>query len=238
MKLHLLALTLAVSGVCAAHQDAPKQIRVSVQWIEVPHPVLTELSGGEKKSGAVMHDAVLAHVKEGKAKIVETSIVVCRSGQRAKVESIREEIYPVEYEPPSLTPYIPPSPEQLASKQRNSVFPANRDLINTFATRNIGVTMEVEPTIGNNDSIIELRFVPEIVSLGPYVTWMEHKDQWGDASFRMPVFESWRANASLTVANGKFELATVISPKSTQPTPAVMKKILLFVRADVITAGR
>ena len=237
MKLPLLALTLALSGGCAAHECLVKQIRVSVQWIEVPHPVLTELTGGEKKSGSALHDAVRAYVKEGKAKIVETNIVVCRSGQKATIESIREEIYPVEYEPPSIPNSVSDSPEVAALMTFKLVNPANRNFP-SFATRNPGVTMEDEATIGHNDSIIELRFVPGIVSLGPYVTWMKHKDQWGDASFKMPVFESWLANASLTVANGKFELATVISPKSTQPAPAVLNKILIFVRADIISAGR
>jgi hypothetical protein len=226
MKLYLLSLTLALTGLCAAHQDPPKHVRVSIQWIEVPHPVLTELTGGEKKSGSALHDAVRAYVKEGKAKIVETSIVVCRSGQRAKVESIREEIYPAEYNPPGSDhePYPP-----VESDIRG---------FTSFATRNTGVTMEVEPTIGDDEAFIDLRFVPQIVSPDRLINWMEHKDQWGDASVRMPVFESWRVNTSLTVAAGKFELASVISTKPTQLAPAEMKKILLFVRADIISAGR
>ena len=236
MKLYLLSLTLALSGICAAHQD-PKHVRVSVQWIEVPHPVLTELTGGEKKSGPALHDAVLACVKEGKAKIVETSIVVCLSGQRATIESIREEIYPTEYNNAVMPWNVPPSPELLALMKPKPVNPATRS-ITAFQIRNTGMTIEVEPTIGDNEALIDLRIVPEIATPGRLITWMEHKDQWGDASIRMPVYENWRVNTSLTVAAGKFELASVISPKPTQPAPAVMKKILLFVRADVITVSR
>lgn len=225
MKLPLLTLTLAVSGVCAANLDPPRHVRVSVQWIEVPHPVLTELTAGEKKGGSALHDAVMAYAKEGKAKIVETGIVVCRSGSKATFESIREEVFPTEYNPPGSIGDISP------------MNPLHRNFT-AFDTRNTGVTMEVEPTISDDRGLIDLRFLPEIVAHGRSITWKEHKDPWGDASIRMPVFERSSVNTSLTVATGKFELATVISPKPTQPAPAVLKKILLFVRADVISPGR
>lgn len=229
MKLHLLALTLAASGLCAADQE-PKHIRISLQWIEVPHPVLTELMGGEKQSGSAIHDAAIAHAKEGKAMIVETGIVVCRSGRKSVIESLREEIFPTEYQPPGL-------PCNFSPRILKPVNPAYRS-ITAFETRNTGVTIEVEPTLAENDALIDLRFQAEVVAPGRLVTWMEHKDQWGDASVRMPVYERWRVNTSLSLTTGKFELASVISPKPTEPVPAVLKKILLFVQADVLPASR
>ena len=94
------------------------------------------------------------------------------------------------------------------------------------------MTFEIEPTLGANDQIIDLRFVPEIVSLLRLDTWMEHTDEWGDASLRMPVFETWRVNARVTLMAGQFEMVSVITPKSA--APAVSRKLLVFVRADVI----
>jgi len=224
MKPHLLALIIAASGVCAAHQ-APRHVRVSLQWIEVPHPFLTELSSGEKKNGSALHDAVIAYSKEGRAKSVETGIVVCRTGQKAVIESIREEIFPTEYEPPGSLYSIPP------------LNPAIRSFY-AFETRNTGVTIEVEPTIGENESLIDLYLTTEVITRARLETWMEHKDQWGDASLRMPVFEVWRTNTSVILTTGTFELASVISPKSNLPAPAVQNKILVFVRADVIPTSR
>lgn len=226
MKFYFFLLTLASCGVCMAHQDAPRHIRMYFQWIEMSHPLLTEMMSGEKKSGTALHAAAFAYVKEGKAKIVNTDIVVCKSGQRSNIESIREEIFPTEYSPPGSVgePYPPVVPDIRS--------------ITSFETRNTGVMIEVEPTLGNDDSIIDLRLNAEIVAPGRLVTWMEHKDQWGDASVRMPFYETWRVQTSLSIANGKFELAHVISPKPTQPTPFVQTKILLFVRADVVSVSR
>lgn len=63
---------------------------------------------------------------------------------------------------------------------------------------------------------------------------MEHIDEWGDGSLRVPRFESQRANTTMTVAKGKFELVSTITPKPANPPPAVARRILLFVRADVL----
>ena len=226
-------LSLLLCGICAAHQDPPKLIRVSVQYIEVTHPVLTEMLAGKEKDGPAMHAKAIALAKDGKAKILETCMVVGRSGRKATAESIREVIFPTEYQPPELQNSVPLTPEQRTAMAPNPpVNPVFRS-ITAFETRNTGVTFEIEPTLGANDQIIDLRFVPEIVSQIGVNTWMEHTDEWGDASLRMPVFETWRVNTSVTLMAGQFELVTVITPKSA--APAVSRKLLVFVRADVIT---
>jgi hypothetical protein len=108
------------------------------------------------------------------------------------------------------------------------------DTPTAFETRNTGVILEVQPTIESDDAIIDLRLVPEIVTPLRLDTWMEHTDQWGDASFRMPVYETWRSTTSVMLFSGKFELVSVIAPKAKVPSPLIPKRILLFVRADVV----
>lgn len=234
MKIILIGFLLC--GVCAAHQDRPKLIRVSVQFIEVPHPVLTEWMSGSETSGPGLHAKAMVLTKTGGAKVLETSMVVCRSGIKATVESVREEIYPTEYAPPVLAGSFNsvPGPRILPLSPINPKFRSPT----AFDTRNTGVTLEVEPTMGENDQIIDLRFSAEIVSRLRLETWMEHKDAWGNAPIRMPIFEAWRSQTSLTLQSGKFELASVITPKPDAPTPAVTRRILLFVRADTLPDPR
>lgn len=231
MKIILIGLLHC--GICYAHQDPPRLIRVSVQYVEVPHPVLTEWMSGSETSGAVMHAKAMALSKTGGAKVLETNMVVCISGHRASVESIREEIYPTEYAAPGLPCNFPPS----GTISENPIHPMLR-APTAFDTRNTGVTLEVEPTMGENDQIIDLRFNPEIVKRLRLETWMEHKDGWGDAPMRMPIFEKWGSQILLTLRSGKFELAAVITPKPDEPVPAVARRILLFVRADILPDPR
>jgi len=221
MKTILIAFLLC--GICFGDQDAPKHARVSIQYIEVPHAFLMELLGGEETSGSAVHAKTMALSKTGEAKILETSMVVCRSGQRALAEAILEEIYPTEYEPPGFEP----------PNGFRWIDPLTRSYT-AFETKNTGMILEIQPTMGQNPKIIELRLLPEFIQRLRLDTWLEHKDEWGDASLRIPVFEKWSANTALTLQAGKFELASVITPTEQPPAPAPSRRILLFVRADVI----
>ena len=224
----ITCLLLLTTLLTHAHADPPRPIRVSIQYIEVTQPVLTELLGSPSKGGPTLHGKALELCKSGKGKILETSVVVCRSGQRATLESIREFIYPAEYEPTCRGLFGPvDDPPKLPTLRPNE--------FTSFETRNTGVTLEVEPTLAADGHFIELRFVPEIVSLTGLTNWMEHVDEWGTNHYFMPVFECWRSNTSLTLTDGQFELVAVITPKPVAPPPAALRKILLFVRADIIT---
>jgi|GEM_PF-1075308 len=229
------ALLLLSSGFCAANVSQPKNIRVSLQFLEVAHPVLTEMLGGDKTGGAAMHAKAIALAKDGQAKILETCVLMCLSGQKATVESIREFIYPCEYHPPDLTWHVPPTDKQRAAMPpeppSNPVF----RYIGAFETRNTGVTFEIAPTWDEAASNIELRLVPQVVTQVRLDTWMEHVDEWGDASLRMPAFETWRVNTSVSLMPGQFEMVSVITPIPNAPGPSGPRKILVFVRADVIT---
>ncbi len=227
MNFYVFLVTLAATAVCAAQDHTPHHIRICFQWIEMDHPQLTKLMSGDKKSGSDLHVAVLSYVKEGKAKIVDTEILMCRSGQRSKLESFREEIYP--------TVYNPPGSEHDSLPQFK---PDIRSGWYSFETRNNGVSIELEPILNRNNTLVDLVITTEIYPSARLFTWMEHKDQWGDASWRLPFYEKLSVNCSLILANGKFELANVFSPKSTPPVPGVMKKILLFVCADVVPLNR
>jgi len=226
MRLFVIALAgcLAVIALAAAADERPKNIRICIQFIEVAHPDLTEMLTGPDTAGPLLHDKALALAKDGRAKLLETSVVMTRPGQKATVESIREVIYPAEYSPPGL-PQAPPPPKQPLIRP---------DLYDAWETRNVGTTLEIEPSMAENGRNIDLRFVPEIVQLLRLETFKEYVDQWGDASIRMPVFGTWRLNTSVSLLAGQFEMVGVINPKPNTPGPATTRKILVFARADIL----
>lgn len=230
MKSLLIALGLLTGGIAVADQPHPKQIRVSLQFIEVPHSAFTEMLAGPEINGEAIHEKALALSKQDQAKIMETCMVICRSGEKATLETIREEIYPTEYSPPGLPGSFSSTPARTQlDTPMNPAFRAPT----AFSTRNTGLTFEVE-TLLNSNGMIELRLVPELVTRLRLETWMEHVDQWGDGSMRMPIFESLRCNTAINVKPGKFELVSALTPKVNAPVPEVSRKILVFVRADVL----
>ena len=103
-----------------------------------------------------------------------------------------------------------------------------------FATRNTGVTFEVEPKISMDERTVQLTLTTEVVIPVRLHNIDEYHDRWGDASIRMPVYESWRSNTTISVTPGQFGLVSVIHPKPVAPAPELSRRILVFVRAEII----
>jgi general secretion pathway protein D len=147
--------------------------------------------------------------------------VTAKSGQKATIEIVREFIYPTEYEPPEL-------PNSTGSTFGTGLlggiagggggggsFPVTPATPTAFDTRNTGVTLEIEPTIGENDFVIDLRFVPEIVEFEGFINYgspiqSSSTDALGNPvtnvitenRIEMPVFSARRVNTALTIYDG------------------------------------
>ena len=101
--------------------------------------------------------------------------VVTRSGQRATIEVIREFIYPTEFDPPEI-------PERFATGTAVggggggnvggvASFPVTPTTPTAFETRSVGVTMEVDPVIGNDGYTIDLNLSPEVVEFEGFINY-------------------------------------------------------------------
>lgn len=223
------------------HDDLPKQVRVQVEFIDVPHVLLTEMLFGEKPpaNDVEMRKRVAELIKEGKASVMETMVCTARSGQKATSESIQEFIYPTEYEPAEL----PEKVEVDGKEDEGGISQTRRDLAvgptpTAFETRNLGSTLEIEPTIGVDSRIIDLRFLPEIVYHVGNEVWAEWKGQQGNAHVQMPKFYKLSLNTSVTLIAGNPMLVGALSPKDEQGKPDFSRKLMVFVTADVLTPGR
>ncbi len=144
--------------------------------------------------------------------------VTARSGQKATIEIIREFIYPTEYEPPQIPTTVGSQGGALGggglggTSGQAPVTPATPT---AFQTRNTGVTLEIEPTIGENDFMIDLRFIPEIVEFEGFINYgspilAPSTDALGNPvttvltenRIEMPVFSTRRVNTQLTIYDG------------------------------------
>jgi general secretion pathway protein D len=140
--------------------------------------------------------------------------VTARSGQKATIEVIREFIYPTEYEPPEL-PQGGGNQGILGGGGGGGGNIATPATPTAFETKNTGVTLEIEPTIGENDFVIDLRFLPEIVEFEGFINYgspilSPSTDIFGNAvnsvitenRIEMPVFSKRSVNTSLTIYDG------------------------------------
>jgi Flp pilus assembly secretin CpaC len=234
MKHMIFALLLATFQSAWGHQDEPLQYRISLQFIEMPHTTLTEILATQEKNGQRLHDKTMALSKSGQAKILETCLVVCRSGQRACTESVREEIFPTEYEPPELPLYRPLTQEEKAALPPKPLRHPSLRGATAFEARHTGITLEVEATT-SSDGMVDLRLAPELVTPLRIENWMKHVDAWGDASVLMPTYEVLRLLSSIHIKPGQFEIVGLLTPKMRDQGPVITRKIIVFARVDFLT---
>jgi hypothetical protein len=219
--------------------EGPQLVRVQVEFIEMAHESLTKLLLEPRKGAndADLRKQVQKLVDEQKATVVETMLCTGRSGEKSLAESIKEFIYPTEYEPAEIPNEIHTTADGEKVKSDGKEY-ATGPTPTSFETRNLGSTVEIEPTIGGDGKIIDLRLAPDIVYHVGNETWAEWKGKHGDASVRMPTMYSTRITTAVTLATGQPLLAAALSPKGENGFPDFKRKLLVFVRADVLTVGR
>jgi hypothetical protein len=209
------------------------QVRVQVEYIDLSQELFTDLMFGAE---AVADDTQLRNklaelIKQNKARVMETMLCTVRSGQKSNSYSLEEMIYPTEYEPAT----IPPQPEAKSEENKAPVTDvAIGPQPDSFETRNIGSTLEVEPIVGSDGKTIDLKVEPEIVYHTGQQMWSEWKGTQGDASVKTPKFYVLRLSSSVRLSSGKPMLVAAQTPKDPNGSPDAKRKLMVFVRADVL----
>lgn len=219
-----------------AESFLPKIVRVQVEFIEVPHETMTELLAEPRKTAndTPLRAKLQELVKEGKAKMIETQMTTARSGQKATTESVHEMIYPIEYDAPEqVVDNVPENDKPQPPPQK-----VGPPIPVAWETRNLGSTLEIEPTIGENDKIIDLRLLPTLVYHSGDRVWHEETKDKDTHKIVQPDFYKIQFDTSATLITGQPFLISAVSPKDEKGNADFTRKVLIFVRADVLTVGR
>lgn len=130
--------------------------------------------------------------------------VTTRSGQRAVIEIIREFRYPVEFDPPQI-------PQQFGGGSgfgdTINVFPVTPTTPTVFETRNTGVTLEVEPTVGPDGVTIDLNLIPQVVEFEGFINYGS-PIRAGNAVvtenvINQPIFSTRKVTTSVSIWDGQ-----------------------------------
>ncbi len=178
-----------------------------------------------------LYDEILTRVAKGQAVQESFSVLRSRSGEKALLENISEFIYPTEYEKASV-----PNSLRLTSsggEAEKAGFPAviAEATPTSFETRNTGLSLEIEPTLAQNDLIIDLRIAPNFTTLVE-----KSKFGKGASETEMPTFETQRIETSATVWAGRpFLLGTPSRPPVSKVDADSAKRVwFAFVTVDII----
>lgn len=212
---------------------AEKVLRVQVEYVEVPHKDLTRLLMDEKTESS---DATALRMKaqtlvdQDTAEIIDTQIVTGRSGQRSESISHKEFIYPTEYELPDN-----------GTLKKELEKPGAQAMIfgqpTAFESRNIGSTLQSEPTLGVPENIIDLRFLSEFSWHTGNTIWHERKDSSGNVQkIAMPDFFVINISTCFTCIDGQYTMIGVLSPRNSKGELDAGRKVMVFVKCDVLPA--
>jgi hypothetical protein len=160
-------------------------------------------------------------VKAGTAKLETVVSVIAKSGQRSKVELIEEYSYATDFDPPQVPQTLTitdPHLLNLLVRQGGKVGSRAADLPNTnlgfglitgttttsFTTRNLGNTMEIDPTLGEDGSTVDFAIAPECVRLVGQIKAQETTH---------PIFETQKLSTAGTLGVGiPYFLGTMSRP--------------------------
>jgi general secretion pathway protein D len=135
--------------------------------------------------------------------------VTTRSGQRAVIEIIREFRYPTEFE----APQIPQEVNLVAGPGATAIPIVAPTTPTTFETRNTGVTLEVEPTVGPDGYTIDLNLIPQVVEFEGFINYgspINAVDIVRDRAIAVtenvinqPIFSTRKVQTSVTIWDGQ-----------------------------------
>lgn len=217
--------------------EPQKHIRVYLEYIEVSHDLFTDLIFGAdiSTSDVLLRQKLARLTKEGKASVIETMLCTAISGQKATAESIEEVVYPTEYDAAILPEKKEPKEGEDPQKVEAERFAAAIGPQPTsFEPRNTGSTLEVESKLNEDKKIVELRLSPEIVYHTGNKVWAEWKGKQGGASVQMPKFYVMRFHTTVSLAYGQIMLVAAQTPNDKDGSPDPSRKLMVFVKADVI----
>lgn len=219
-----------------APETPPRMVRVQAEFIEMPHATYTRLMATPRTSSndTALRAECAKLIKAGEAQIIESLSVNTLPGQSSTAENIHELIYPTEYEPPGPPINIPNDAERPAKVHVGG--PPRPPV--AFDTKNVGSNFEVEAQIDAFYPIVELRFTPHIVAHAATDIWSVWKKNGVTVETSMPRFYILSVKTGVTVVSGQPHMVAGLSPKSEDGWMTSSRKVMTFIRADIITFGK
>lgn len=106
--------------------------------------------------------------------LLSDSHVVVKPGQIAKIEQVREFIYPTEYDPPEIPNsfgVVQVGDLQITFLDQDPVFPATPATPTAFETRRVGKMLEVEPTVAADNRTVSLNVLLDFTDFSGFINY-------------------------------------------------------------------
>lgn len=204
----------AAAAEQARIRSAKWNVRVDVQIVTLPEARALELLPDLRSDDAQKTAAAVAKLQEmigsKEATLIGWPEVACLDGVRAVSEAIDEKRYPTDFTTPPPAEPQSPAPDKPAAADK----PAG-ELVDgeqspnpaAFETRNIGVSLEVEPTVLDEGRRLVISVVPQRVALKGFITFDGGRDANGHPlTIEQPEFATTKTTTTVSIRNGQHVL--------------------------------
>lgn len=192
-------------------------LQIDLQIIALPTETAMSLIGPLRDPAQIDKTVTKLHemIAAKKAVLVGWPMVITKSGNRAVTENIDEQRYATEYSPatvpatdnPSTPPADPNKPEAKPAAPaketaKTAPLPDGPVTATAFETRNVGVTLEIEPVLGPDGHLIDMQLAPQHVSLVRFektTTIAAGKE----CTVEQPLFHTNKVTTNITVRDGQ-----------------------------------
>ena len=224
----------------------PPNISICYETFSLPLAMAAKIQR-EQLTDSELYARLTGAVEKEEARQESFTVLRAKSGQKATTESVSEQIYAMEFEPPEIPNTIGVSIIPAEVKDDSSPIPDTSKLKDaaegdsfeglktpamptSFQTRNVGNTFEIEPTLSTDNKILDLRLAPAHVALVGQST-----NGQGLSKTEMPIFEAQRMTTSASFFIGQpFLLGTVSRPPNSKVDPDSANRVwFAFVTATL-----
>lgn len=184
-------------------KDARWNVAVDVQMVALPEELtlvfIADFQSGDEAKVEAAVGQLQDLLKKKQAILMGWPWAIGVDGDRIVSETIVEQRYPTEWDPAILVPDPPATPP--AAKPESSVSPTG------FETRNLGITLEVEPTVLSDGREIVLSLVAQRVSLDEFERFNLGRSKDGQTVHtEQPQFANSKITTTLKVRSGQHVL--------------------------------
>jgi len=211
------------------------EIGVLVEYISVDHLKANELLqkfGSHPNQVQELRDQLEVMLDSEEATLIETSWVRGQNGSRSLSESIREYIYPTEFDPPEIPNYTGNSNQPQNEESKYGGVHLTSSTPAAFQTRNTGTSLEIDCIISMNGKEISVNVAPELDTRLEDRYYMRRgfeETAKGIEHIANPTFYTMKDTTMLTVTPGNYNLLGVHKPHD-KPE----QRVFSLLRADLI----
>jgi hypothetical protein len=201
LKMETAAVAQASKGKPEASIDN-RTISICYEAFSLPLAMAAELQR-QQLSDPELYTKLISEIGKESVKQEDFQLLRGRNGGKARSENVSEQIYVIEYDIPVIEQKKEADPVRVSS----GASPA------AWETRNVGSTLEVETHLSDDSSTVNLRILPELVTLTGYSNW----ETPSSIGVKMPEFEKQRLDTSAIVTLYKpFLLGTFSRPPNSK----------------------